>query len=327
MSSPSLEQFIAAQQGANKKSSGKKWWRFGIKKVTKEQKFARRFEGDTRPYSERNAGHRATANFLSYFFQIASISGAAYGAYKMFWDWSFMGCVLFGAALVALFFYERLARWTSDKFWDERAAGRFDLRFAVLNFCIIWSIGVLLTLGGVYFISNDTATGPGGSASSNDPAYIAMSKQLSEAKADVSKAEKRLSDFKKDPNNLCSDGGKKVVCYNRRKALGRYDAAVVTAEERVSSVSKQMEARFGVIAAYDAEAMAYWLTVKNSRLYVQIGMFFAFLFLFEVCMWYRSKYDIMCYWEMCYARAYGRKPYSETKKLKARGKLLAPSLN
>jgi len=325
--SPSLEQFISKQQESGRKSVRKNWWQIAFPKVTKEEKLRRRFEGDTRPYSERNAGHRGTANFLSYFFQIASISGAAYGAYRALFSFDVQGMFMFGVAITALFFYEQLARWTSDKFWDERAAGRFDLKFALLNFGLIWSVGVLLTLGGVYYFSNDTAAGPGGSVASNDPEFIAASKRLATAEAAVVKAEKRVADFKTDPSNLCSEGGKKVVCYNRRKALGQYDAAVVKAEGVVASVSSQMESRFGVIAVYDKQQMEYAMTVQSSRLYVQIGMFGVFLVLFEVCMWYRSKYDMMLYWEGLYARAYGRKPHSETKKLAKRGKHTAPSFN
>lgn len=324
---PSLEQFIAAQQGKGRAAAKTKWYQFGRAKVTKEEKLKRRFEGDTRPYTERNAHHRKTANGLSYFFQLASISGAAYGAYRLFWSWDIQGIAITMFALTALFFYERLARWTSDKFWDERAAGRFDLRFAFLNFGVIWSVGAMLTVGGMYYFSNDTATGPGGSASTNDPAYIAMSKELSDAKASVTKAEGRVASFKKDPNNLTKSNGKTVVMYRRLPTLSKLEAAVVTAEARVTTVSEQMKTRFGVIAMYDAEQMAYWQTVKASKVWAQMGMFLIFLVLFEVCMWYRSKYDMMEYWETLYSRSYGRKPHSDTRKLKARrGKFEAPTL-
>jgi hypothetical protein len=315
---PTLEQFIQAQEGSGRKKAKWSLWKIGRKKVSPEEKRRRRFEGDTRPYSERNAHHRRTANALSYFFQVASISGAAYGAYRLFWDWSVPGALLLTFSIVVLWQYEKLARWTSDKFWDEYAAGRFDIRFALLNFGLIWSIGAALTLGGIYLVSNDTAAGPGGSVATNDPEYIAMNKQLEEAKSDVKKAEARSIAFVKDPNNLVTDNGKKVLKWNLTKQKARMDDAILTAEARVNTIQEQIRARYGVVAMVDADAIAYWLTVKKARVYAQIGLFFALLVFFEVCMWYRSKYDMMLYWEELYVRHYGNKPKSTTKQLNRR---------
>lgn len=317
MSLPTIEQFIAAKQGAGRKAAKNKWWQIGAPKVAPEEKRKRRFEGDTRPYSERNAGHRGTANFLSYFFQFVSISGALYGAYRMFWDYSIMGGVVLGFAIVVLYHYEKLARWTSDRFWDERAAGRYDLKFAFLNFGVIWTVGMALTVGGAYFLLNDVKPEHNDSISASDPAYIQMQKQVEDARADVKNAEQRVAAFKTDRSNLCKDGGKWVVCYNRRSALGKLDGAIVTAEERLTSATQQMSARFGSIKILDDRETEYYLTVVDSRFYAQIGIFFFCLLMFEVCMWYRSKYDMMLYWEEEFARAYGKKPKGETKMDKA----------
>lgn len=320
MSLPNFDQFIAAKQGTGRKAAKSKWWQFAAKKVSPEEKRKRRFEGDTRPYSERNAGHRATANFLSYFFQLVSISGAVYGAYRMFWDASAMGGVLLAFALVVLWQYEKLARWTSDKFWDERAAGRYDLKFAALNFGVIWSIGLLLTIGGVYFLLNDVQPEADDSISVNDPAYVQMQAQVANARNDIKKAEKRVADFKTDRSNLCKDNGQWVVCHRRLNALSKLDGAIVVAEERLTSATAQMTARFGSIKILDDRATAYHLNVVDGRFYAQIGLFIFCLLMFEVCMWYRSKYDMMLYWEEEYARTYGRKPKGETKMDKAQNR-------
>jgi hypothetical protein len=320
MSLPTFEQFRIAKQGSSRKAAKSKWWQFAAKKVSPEEKRKRRFEGDTRPYSERNAGHRTTANNLSYFFQLVSISGAVYGAYRMFWDASIMGGVLLGFALVVLWQYEKLARWTSDKFWDERAAGRYDLKFAALNFGVIWSIGLLLTVCGVYFLLNDVQPEADGSISVNDPAYVQMQAQVANARNDIKKADDRVADFKKDRSNLCKDNGKWVVCYNRRKAMGKLDGAIVTAENRLTAATDQMAARFSSMKILDDRATEYHLNVVDGRFYAQIGLFIFCLLMFEVCMWYRSKYDMMLYWEEEYARAYGMKPKGETKTDKAKKK-------
>lgn len=317
MSYPSLDQFISHKQGSGRKAAKKSWWKISRPKVSDEEKRRRRFEGDTRPYSERNAGHRSNANFLSYFFQLVSISGAVYGAYRMFWDWSIMGGLMLAFSLIVLWQYERLARWTSDRFWDERAAGRYDLKFAFLNFGVIWTIGLALTIGGAYFLLNDVQPDPDGSISATDPAYVQMQTEVKNARLDVKRAEKRVADFKKDRNNLCKDNGKWVVCHRMLKALSQLDGAIATAENRVSDATAQMSARFGSIKVLDDRATAYHLTVVDSRFYVQIGLFLVCLILFEVCMWYRSKYDMMLFWEEEYARAYGRKPKGSTKMDKA----------
>lgn len=320
MSLPHFDQFIAANRGSGRKAAKNKWWQFPAKKVSPEEKRKRRFEGDTRPYSERNAGHRRTANALSYFFQLVSISGAVYGAYRMFWDASIMGGALLGFALVVLWQYEKLARWTSDKFWDERAAGRYDLKFAAMNFGVIWSVGLMLTIGGVYFLFNDVQPEADDSISVNDPAYVQMQAQVANARNDIKKAERRVADFKKDDSNLCKDNGKWVVCYNRRKAMGKLDGAIVTAENRLTAATEQMAARFGSIKILDDRATAYHLNVVDGRFYAQIGLFIFCLLMFEVCMWYRSKYDMMLYWEEEYARIYGSKPKGRTKMDKAQKK-------
>jgi hypothetical protein len=250
-----------------------------------------------------------------------------YGAYRMFWDASIMGGVSLGFALVVLWQYEKLARWTSDKFWDERAAGRYDLKFAALNFGVIWSIGLLLTVCGVYFLLNDVQPEADGSISSSDPAYVQMQKQVADARNDIKKAEKRVSVFKEERSNLCKDSGKWVVCYNRRKALGLLDGAIVTAENRLTAATEQMTSRFGSLKILDDRATEYHLNVVDGRFYAQIGLFVFCLFMFEFCMWYRSKYDMMLYWEEEYARAYGMKPKGETKTDKAKKKNGAKKLS
>ena len=91
------------------------------------------------------------------------------------------------------------------------------------------------------------------------------------------------------------------------------DVAVLTAQEQVTAISKQMTDRFGVINVGDIDAMNYWLQKKKARVYFALGLAFIFGIGFEITMWYRSKYDFELYCEVKYAELTGKAP-KRTKK-------------
>jgi hypothetical protein len=247
----------------------------------KQENLKSRFGTDDRTYSEKNLRWRNLSEYGSYLGQLISVSGAGYSVIKLIYEPSiggWMATILFVAALLV---FEAIQRWTSDEFWDRKEAGDFSLKYAFLNFVVIWGMSAILTLGGIFFLSKDTQGDP---MMYNDP-------QVASIRSQIEKLEAENTDYKTNSKYQVS-GGK-----DKGEIRWEFQQAIGSNTRQIEALNASLNDRFGVTAMIDLDAMNYHKLVGESRMWLYVGLSFLCLVLFEVCMWYRSKYDRIKYTE------------------------------
>lgn len=246
-----------------------------IHQVSKVERLKRRFGADDRLYSEKNRHWKQLANVISYVAQLVSISGAFYMLFRFVYEptpGGVFSIVLFGAIM---FGFELLQRWTSDEFWDRLALGIFSAQYAFLNFGIIWALSAAITLGGFYFGSRDTNPDP---QMYDDP-------QVASIRADIAALEADIKDYKTNDQYKVSSGK------DKGEIRWKFQGAIADKENQIASLTSSLQSRFGVAASIDADNLEYHKLTSETRTWFYVGLSFLVLAIFEICMWYRSKYD------------------------------------
>jgi len=247
----------------------------------KHSRLKKRFGKDDRTYSAQNKHWRRLAGIISVIAQLVSLSGAIYCLAKFVLEPTIGGVfstLLFTSLLIGL---EFLQRWTSDEFWDRAVAGVFSWSYAFINFGIIWGISALITIAGIYFISKDTQGDP---QMFDDPQVSAIRAQIADLKT-------QNEDYKTQDQYKVSGGRDQgEIRYSFQKAIESNTSQIAT-------LTNSLNERFGVTAQIDKESFEYHQLESSARTWFYIGFCGAALILFELCMWYRSKYDRIEYTE------------------------------
>jgi len=252
-----------------------------IHESTRYSRLKKRFGVDDRSYSSRNKHWRQLAGVFSVIAQLVSLSGAFYCVAKFVMEPTWGGIfstVLFVALLIG---FEFLQRWTSDEFWDRLVAGVISWGYAFVNFIIIWGLSAAITLAGIYFISKDTQGDP---HLFNDP-------QVASIRSEIAALQAENEDYKTNPQYKVSGG--------RDKGEIRYafQGSIASNTKQITALTTSLNQRFGVTAAIDLESLEYHKLTSGARTWFYIGFSCLALLIFELCMWYRSKYDRIEYTE------------------------------
>lgn len=247
----------------------------------KQQNLKSRFGTDTRTYSEKNLRWRRLAEVGSYLGQFISVSGAGYSVIKLIYEPTPGGWFSVFLFLGALVMFEMLQRWTSDEFWDRKERGEFSYAYAFLNFVVIWGLSALFTLGGIFFLSKDTQGDP---QMYNDPTVASIRAEIDQLRA-------ANNDYKNGKQYRVSSGK------DAGEIRWKFQQAIADNEAQIASLSESLSSRYGVTAAIDMKSLEYHQLVSESRTWLFVGLSVLCLILFEVCMWYRSKWDHIKYTE------------------------------
>lgn len=247
----------------------------------KQAKLQARFGTDDRTESEKTIHWRRLAEAGSYIGQAVGFFGATYSVYRLIYNYSLEGIVNTLFFVVLLLGFEFLERWTSDEFWDAKAAGQFSIRFFIINFVVIWGISTAISAGGIYLVSKDTHGDP---QLYNDPKVAAIRQDIAKLQADI-------KDYKTGEQYRVHGGE------DDGQLRWNIEQTIIKKEDQIATLQGTLTDRFGVTASVDADAIQYHKTLGDSRL---ILMMFLFLFarvIFETSMWYRSKWDRLKYAE------------------------------
>ena len=247
----------------------------------KQSKLKSRFGTDDRTESEKTLHWRRLAEFGSYIGQAVGFFGAVYSVYRLIYNPSLEGIVntLFFVGL--LLGFEFLERWTSDEFWDAKAAGQFSIRFFIINFVVIWGISTVISAGGIYLVSKDTHGDP---QLYDDP-------QVAAIRAEIATLRAENEDYKNGSQYRVS-GGK-----DKGEIRWGIQESIVANDNQIAKLNATLSERYNVTASVDEAAVAYHKTLGNSRLMLMMFLFLFARIIFETSMWYRSKWDRIKYAE------------------------------
>lgn len=246
-----------------------------VSNVDRATKLQRRFGADDRLFTEKNLHWKQLANVISYLAQFVSLAGAAYMVFKFIYEPTVGGYIslfLFAGILIG---FELLQRWTSDEFWDRFALGSFSMKYAFLNFGVIWTLSVAITLAGFYFGSRDTTSDP---QMFDDPVVAGI-------RADIAALEAKNDDYKTNDQYKVSAGR------DQGEIRWKFQETIAANEAQIATLTQSLNDRFGVTASIDLESIEYHKLTSQTRTWFFLILALAVLIIFEVCMWYRSYYD------------------------------------
>lgn len=247
----------------------------------KQQRLKNRFGTDERTYCEKNKHWRDLAEFMSYLGQFISVSGAGYSVGKFIYEPTVGGILSVFLFALLLIGFEALQRWTSDEHWDKWAEGNFSFGSAFLNFGVILPLSILLTLGGIFFFSKDTQEDPQMYA---DP-------EVASIRAEIAALRAENEDYKTNDQYKVSSGK------DAGEIRWNVSQMIASNTEQIATLTSSLQERFGVTAAIDKAAFEYHQLASETRTWFMLGMSLLALLVFEISMWYRSKYDHIKYAE------------------------------